>query len=83
MEMARIMVLGAAPYLPDVPPTVKKPLVCRYWSKKAKQKWSLTCDECGKKVEGSPQKGKIVCKSCKHGNSIGKLARLIPWEDAA
>ena len=36
MEMVRLMIEGAAPYLPDVPPTVKKPLVCRCWSKKAK-----------------------------------------------
>lgn len=36
MELSRLMILGASPYLPDVPPTIKKPLVCRCWSKKAK-----------------------------------------------
>jgi DNA polymerase-1 len=36
MELARLMVEGAKPYLPDVVPTVKKPLVARCWSKNAK-----------------------------------------------
>lgn len=37
-ELVRIMVAGAAPYLPDVPPTAK-PLLSRYWSKDAEQTW--------------------------------------------
>lgn len=41
MELARLMVLGATPYLPDVPPTVSKPLVSRCWSKKARQVWLM------------------------------------------
>jgi hypothetical protein len=36
MELSRLMVEGAAPFLPDVPPTAKKPLLARYWSKKSK-----------------------------------------------
>ena len=39
MELARIMVEGANKYLPDVPATVKEPIVTRCWSKKAKQVW--------------------------------------------
>jgi DNA polymerase-1 len=39
MELARLMVLGASKFLPDVPPTVSKPIVTRCWSKKAKQVW--------------------------------------------
>ncbi len=39
MELARLMELGAAPWLPDVPPKVSKPVVARCWSKKAKQVW--------------------------------------------
>lgn len=39
MELKRLMILGASPYLPDVPPTVKKPVVARCWSKKASQVW--------------------------------------------
>lgn len=34
-ELARLMVLGASPFLPDVPPVVE-PLLSRKWSKKAK-----------------------------------------------
>jgi len=34
-ELARLMKLGAAPFLPDVPPQVE-PLLARRWSKKAK-----------------------------------------------
>ena len=34
-ELARLMVLGASPFLPDVPPVVE-PLLGRRWSKKAK-----------------------------------------------
>jgi len=37
MELVRLMIEGAAPYLPDVPATVSKPMVTRCWSKKAKQ----------------------------------------------
>lgn len=37
MELARLMVEGAKPYLPDVPPLVSEPLVARCWSKSAKQ----------------------------------------------
>lgn len=37
VELARLMVEGAKPFLPDVAPTVKKPLVARCWSKNAKQ----------------------------------------------
>ena len=36
-RLADLMVKGAAPFLPDVPATVSKPVVCRFWSKKAKQ----------------------------------------------
>lgn len=39
MELARLMVEGASKYLPDVPPTVKKPLVARCWSKKSRPVW--------------------------------------------
>jgi DNA polymerase-1 len=35
-RLARLMVEGAAPYLPDVPATVSAPLVSRCWSKEAK-----------------------------------------------
>lgn len=35
VELARLMVVGAAPFLPDVPPTAE-PLLCRKWSKSAK-----------------------------------------------
>lgn len=35
MELARLMVLGATPFLPDIPPVVE-PLLSRKWSKKAK-----------------------------------------------
>jgi DNA polymerase-1 len=38
-ELARLMVEGSKPFLPDVPPTVSKPIVARWWSKKAKQMW--------------------------------------------
>lgn len=34
-ELARLMVVGAAPFLPDVPP-IAEPLLMRRWSKKAK-----------------------------------------------
>jgi hypothetical protein len=37
-ELVRVMVAGAGPYLPDVPPTAK-PLLSRYWSKDAEQVW--------------------------------------------
>lgn len=40
MELVRLMVEGASVYLPDVPPTVSKPVVARRWSKKAKQVWA-------------------------------------------
>ena len=36
-RLVTLMIKGAAPYLPDVPATVNKPVVCRFWSKKAKQ----------------------------------------------
>jgi hypothetical protein len=39
LELARLMVEGAKPFLPDVPPTVSKPIVARCWSKKARQVW--------------------------------------------
>jgi DNA polymerase-1 len=35
LELARLMILGADPFLPDVPPKVE-PLISRRWSKKAK-----------------------------------------------
>lgn len=35
VELARLMVVGASPFLPDVPPTAE-PLLCRKWSKSAK-----------------------------------------------
>jgi DNA polymerase-1 len=34
-ELARLMVAGATPFLPDVPP-IAEPLLCRKWSKAAK-----------------------------------------------
>jgi DNA polymerase-1 len=37
-ELARLMCVGAAPFLPDVPP-VAEPLLCRKWSKAAKPVW--------------------------------------------
>lgn len=37
-ELVRVMVRGAAPYLPDAPATAK-PLLMRFWSKDAKQVW--------------------------------------------
>lgn len=37
-ELVRIMIEGAAPYIPDVPATAK-PQLSRYWSKDAKQVW--------------------------------------------
>lgn len=45
MELKRLMELGAAPYLPDVPPVVSKPMVARCWSKKAKPVWKLGGDK--------------------------------------
>lgn len=39
LELARLMVLGAAPFLPDVPPKAE-PYLMRRWSKKAKPVWS-------------------------------------------
>jgi hypothetical protein len=38
VELARLMCVGAAPFLPDVPP-VAEPLLCRKWSKAAKPVW--------------------------------------------
>jgi len=38
VELARLMVVGAEPFLPDVPP-VAEPLLCRKWSKSAKPVW--------------------------------------------
>jgi hypothetical protein len=38
VELARLMCVGAAPFLPDVPP-VAEPLLCRKWSKSAKPVW--------------------------------------------
>jgi hypothetical protein len=35
VEQARLMELGAAPFLPDIPP-IAEPLLCRKWSKSAK-----------------------------------------------
>lgn len=35
VELARLMVLGASPFLPDIPPVVE-PLLARKWSKSAK-----------------------------------------------
>ena len=37
MELKRIMEKAASKWLPDVPATVKKPVICRRWSKKASQ----------------------------------------------
>jgi hypothetical protein len=50
-ELVRIMIEGAAPYLPDVPATAK-PQLSRFWSKDAKQVWvpdpsSLVLDKQG------------------------------------
>lgn len=36
-RLARVMEEGASPFLPDVPAKVSEPIVCRYWSKSAKQ----------------------------------------------
>jgi len=41
MELKRLMELGASPFLPDVAPTVSKPIVARCWSKKAQQVWKI------------------------------------------
>lgn len=38
-ELVRVMVEGAAPFLPDVPATAE-PKLMRYWSKDAKQVWT-------------------------------------------
>ncbi len=38
VELARLMVVGAEPFLPDVPP-VAEPFLCRKWSKSAKPVW--------------------------------------------
>lgn len=38
LELARLMVVGASPWLPDVPPKAE-PLLMRRWSKKAKPVW--------------------------------------------
>lgn len=63
-ELKILMERGAAPFLPDVPPIVSKPLVARYWSKKAKQVW--------RRPDGSlPLPGE------KLGWDNG---RLFPWE---
>jgi len=40
MRLAELMVEGALPFLPDVPPTVKQPMLARCWSKDAQQVWS-------------------------------------------
>jgi DNA polymerase-1 len=45
MELKRLMILGSEPYLPDVPPTVTKPMVVSCWSKKAKQVWKIGGDK--------------------------------------
>jgi DNA polymerase I-like protein with 3'-5' exonuclease and polymerase domains len=37
-ELVRVMVAGAAPYIPDVPATAK-PQLSRFWSKDAEQVW--------------------------------------------
>jgi hypothetical protein len=37
-ELVRLMIEGAAPYLPGVPPKAK-PVLMRYWSKDAEQVW--------------------------------------------
>jgi DNA polymerase-1 len=39
MRLAELMCIGAAPFLPDVPATVKEPLLARSWSKNAEQVW--------------------------------------------
>jgi DNA polymerase-1 len=39
LELGKLMEDGARPFLPDVPPKVSKPVVARFWSKKAKQVW--------------------------------------------
>ena len=41
MELKRLMVEGAKPYLPDVPPLVTKPMLARCWSKKVNQVWKI------------------------------------------
>lgn len=38
-RLARVMEEGAKPFLPDVPATVSKPMVTKYWSKSASQKF--------------------------------------------
>jgi DNA polymerase I-like protein with 3'-5' exonuclease and polymerase domains len=39
MALRNLMIDGAVPFLPDVPPTVTKPMVARCWSKKVRQVW--------------------------------------------
>lgn len=79
LELARLMVLGAEPYLPDVPPLVSKPLIARCWSKKAKQMRKCKCERCYVDFVGSSVKDKLVCPTCKFENEIGNT-RIVPWE---
>lgn len=50
-RLAELMVVGATPFLPDVPPVVE-PLLARKWSKKAKQ----VKDQSGRLVPWEPKK---------------------------
>ena len=81
LELARLMVEGAKPFLPDVAPLVSKPLVARRWSKKAKQMWKKRCEKCHIDFITSSKKGILECPSCKHHNQIG-AARIVPWEES-
>lgn len=85
MEMKRLMIEGAKPYLPDVPPTVKKPLVARCWSKKAQQVWEHSCRKCSKHicyVNNEVKAGRVWCKACKRSTKVNpKKARLVPWNE--
>lgn len=84
MEMKRLMVEGAKPYLPDVPPTVKKPVVARCWSKKAQQVWEQECRKCHEPVRYMNQEvrgGRVTCKACKSSTKVSKHAKLVPWDE--
>lgn len=85
MEMKRLMIEGAKPYLPDVPPTVKKPVVARCWSKKAQQVWEHECRKCHRSIRymnNDVHEGRVACKKCKRTTRIRpEKARLVPWDE--
>lgn len=68
-ELARLMVLGAEPFLKDVAPLVSKPVVTRCWSKKAKQVFKHRCNIC--EFEEGKEDG-----WCVHAQE----RELIPWD---